>query len=87
MLGVGETDEEIIDTMLDLRDNGVEILTLGQYLQVYVLFHCLPSFTLSAVANGATSSCPSICHTGCLSALEDVWRTESWIQVRDLLSQ
>jgi lipoic acid synthetase len=33
MLGLGETDDEIIDTMLDLRDAGVDILTLGQYLQ------------------------------------------------------
>ena len=29
----GETDDEIVDTMLDLRDAGVDILTLGQYLQ------------------------------------------------------
>lgn len=33
MLGLGETDDEIIDTMLDLRDAGVDILTFGQYLQ------------------------------------------------------
>lgn len=33
MLGLGETDEEIIQTMDDLRANQVDILTLGQYLQ------------------------------------------------------
>lgn len=33
MLGLGETDEEIIETMQDLRAVGVDILTLGQYLQ------------------------------------------------------
>jgi len=33
MLGLGETDEEIIDTMCDLKDVGVDIFTLGQYLQ------------------------------------------------------
>lgn len=33
MLGLGETDEEIIQTMDDLRKNQVDILTLGQYLQ------------------------------------------------------
>lgn len=33
MLGLGETDEEIIQTMDDLRANHVDILTLGQYLQ------------------------------------------------------
>lgn len=36
MLGLGESDDEIIDTMSDLRDVGVEILTLGQYLQVQI---------------------------------------------------
>ena len=33
MLGLGETDEEIIETMHDLRAIGVSIFTLGQYLQ------------------------------------------------------
>ena len=33
MLGLGETDEEVIETMEDLRAVGVDILTLGQYLQ------------------------------------------------------
>lgn len=33
MLGLGETDEEVIDTMLDLKAVGVDIFTMGQYLQ------------------------------------------------------
>ena len=33
MLGLGETEEEIIEAMKDLRNVGVKILTLGQYLQ------------------------------------------------------
>lgn len=33
MLGLGETHEEIIETMEDLRSVQVDILTLGQYLQ------------------------------------------------------
>lgn len=33
MLGLGETDDEVIQTMNDLRANNVDILTLGQYLQ------------------------------------------------------
>lgn len=33
MLGMGETEEEIYETMDDLRNAGVEILTIGQYLQ------------------------------------------------------
>jgi lipoyl synthase len=33
MLGLGETPEEIYATLTDIRSAGVEILTLGQYLQ------------------------------------------------------
>ena len=33
MLGLGETDEEVLQTMKDLLQSGVEILTLGQYLR------------------------------------------------------
>jgi lipoic acid synthetase len=33
MLGLGETEEEIIETMEDLRSVQVDIITLGQYLQ------------------------------------------------------
>ena len=40
MLGLGETDEEIIAVMQDLRNHDVSMLTLGQYLQPSV--HHLP---------------------------------------------
>jgi lipoic acid synthetase len=33
MLGLGELEEEVIQTMKDLRDNNVDIVTIGQYLQ------------------------------------------------------
>lgn len=33
MLGLGETDDEIAATLRDLRQAGVDIITLGQYLQ------------------------------------------------------
>lgn len=33
MLGLGETEEEVIETMDDLRAVNVDVLTLGQYLQ------------------------------------------------------
>jgi lipoic acid synthetase len=32
MLGLGETDDEILEVAKDLRDAGVDIFTLGQYL-------------------------------------------------------
>jgi lipoyl synthase len=32
MVGLGETDDEILQVMRDLREHGVDMLTLGQYL-------------------------------------------------------
>ena len=33
MLGLGETDDEIVEALRDLRSAGVDLLTLGQYLR------------------------------------------------------
>ncbi len=33
MVGLGETEDEVLETMDDLRAVGVEVLTIGQYLQ------------------------------------------------------
>ncbi len=33
MLGLGEKEEEVIQTMEDLRTNNVDVVTIGQYLQ------------------------------------------------------
>jgi len=33
MVGLGETEEQVLETLGDLRDNGVTMLTIGQYLQ------------------------------------------------------
>ena len=33
MLGLGETEDEVLQTFLDLREAGVDIVTLGQYLR------------------------------------------------------
>lgn len=33
MLGLGETFDEVVETMDDLRNVGVDVITLGQYLQ------------------------------------------------------
>ena len=33
MLGLGETSDELAQTMADIRDTGCDLLTLGQYLQ------------------------------------------------------
>lgn len=39
MLGLGETDEQVLQAMRDLRAHDVDILTLGQYLQPTVHHH------------------------------------------------
>ena len=33
MVGIGETDDEVIETLADLRAAGVDLVTLGQYLR------------------------------------------------------
>ena len=33
MLGLGETDAEVLEVLRDLRRHGVDMLTVGQYLQ------------------------------------------------------
>jgi lipoic acid synthetase len=33
MLGLGETKEEVIETLHDLRNANVDVVTIGQYLQ------------------------------------------------------
>jgi lipoic acid synthetase len=33
MLGLGETKEEVVQTMRDLRNSNVDVITIGQYLQ------------------------------------------------------
>ena len=33
IVGLGETNDEIVETLRDLRDHGVDVVTIGQYLQ------------------------------------------------------
>jgi lipoic acid synthetase len=33
IVGLGEANDEVVDTMRDLRENGVDVVTIGQYLQ------------------------------------------------------
>jgi lipoic acid synthetase len=32
MVGLGETDEEILEVMKDMREHNIDMLTIGQYL-------------------------------------------------------
>ena len=38
MVGLGETDEEVIETLRDLRKHKVDIVTIGQYLSPCLLY-------------------------------------------------
>jgi lipoic acid synthetase len=33
IVGLGEANEEVVETMSDLREHGVDVVTIGQYLQ------------------------------------------------------
>jgi len=33
IVGLGETNDEVVETMRDLRESGVDVVTIGQYLQ------------------------------------------------------
>jgi lipoic acid synthetase len=33
IVGLGETNDEVVETMRDLRANGIDVVTIGQYLQ------------------------------------------------------
>ena len=33
IVGMGETDDEVVETLRDLRAHGVDVVTIGQYLQ------------------------------------------------------
>jgi lipoic acid synthetase len=33
IVGLGETNDEVVETMCDLRAHGVDVVTIGQYLQ------------------------------------------------------
>ncbi|WP_334155438.1 lipoyl synthase [Tepidimonas sp.] len=63
MVGLGETDEEILDVMRDMRAHGIDMLTIGQYLapsrhhlpvRRYVLPDTFKMFEEQAYAMGFT---------------------------------
>ena len=44
MVGLGESDQEVIETLSDLRDAGCSIVTIGQYLQPTLRHHRLERY-------------------------------------------
>src|SRR5688572_22742216 len=67
MVGLGETDEEIVEVMRDLRAHDVDMLTIGQYLQPSA--HHLPvlRYVEPAVFEGFTRTAESLgfMHAAC----------------------
>jgi lipoic acid synthetase len=49
MVGLGETDEEVVQTMRDLREAGVDIVTIGQYLRPSPKHHAVVRFVEPAI--------------------------------------
>jgi lipoic acid synthetase len=48
MVGLGETDDEVMETMRDLRAAGVDVVTLGQYLRPTPKHHEVVRFVAPA---------------------------------------
>jgi lipoyl synthase len=44
MVGIGETDDEVVECMRDLRQAGVDIVTIGQYLRPTPKHHAVERF-------------------------------------------
>jgi lipoyl synthase len=44
MVGAGETDDEVVETLRDLRDAGVDVVTIGQYLRPTPKHHPVERF-------------------------------------------
>ncbi len=44
MVGIGETDDEVIETLRDLRSVGVDVVTIGQYLRPTPRHHDVDRF-------------------------------------------
>jgi lipoic acid synthetase len=52
MVGLGETDDEVLETMRDLRQAGVSVVTIGQYLRPSPRHHEVVRFVEPAVFAG-----------------------------------
>jgi len=67
MVGLGETDEEIVEVMNDLRAHSVEMLTIGQYLQPSAHHLSVARYVAPAVFEGyaRTASALGFIHAAC----------------------
>jgi lipoic acid synthetase len=52
MVGIGETDEEVLETLADLRGAGVDVVTLGQYLRPTPKHHEVTRYVPPATFEG-----------------------------------
>ena len=52
MVGLGESDDEVLQTLHDLRDAGVRIMTLGQYLRPTLEHYLVAAYITPKNSNG-----------------------------------
>lgn len=55
MVGLGESDDEVLQTLHDLRDAGVRIVTLGQYLRPTLEHYPVAAYITPENSNGTDS--------------------------------
>lgn len=55
MVGLGETDDEVLQTLRDLREAGVRIVTLGQYLRPTLEHYPVAAYITPENSNGTGS--------------------------------
>lgn len=55
MVGLGESDEEVLQTLRDLHAAGVEIVTLGQYLRPTLEHHPVAAYITPENSTGTGS--------------------------------
>ncbi|KAF8413503.1 hypothetical protein HHK36_001493 [Tetracentron sinense] len=74
MLGLGESDEELKQAMADLRAIDVDILTLGQYLQVL-------NKSFNFCSQTRYTNCQGVCYSGEVRFLEGLRRVNRFSYV------
>ncbi len=57
MLGIGETEEEILGVMRDMREHQIDIMTMGQHIYVRLATNCPCSNTTHPKNSIASATC------------------------------
>lgn len=68
LLGLGETEKEIVEAMADLRSAGVDILVLGQYLQPSRRHLPVERYVTPAEFESLRKKALELCFTACVAS-------------------